>query len=249
MRDEKVMGSYAVAGQFQQSPSPRGGGIIKEKWWKIFPETGEVMDEETGKPIKPLEYPPMEFVIAFADTAYTTKEENDYSALTIWGVFRKDNAPKVMLMAGWKQRLELHALVNRINTSCTAITGIPVDRLIIENKASGKSVAQELIRLFDGSQFGVELSEPRGDKLSRMYRIQHLFENGIVHAPDREWAQMVIDDVSKFPKGSHDDIADTVSGALGYLRDSNFALRTDEFDTEELARDMYRRPSVPLYDV
>lgn len=245
---KKALGSYAYSGQYQQSPTPRGGGIIKDKWWKLYPEQGELMDEY-GKPVTPLEYPPMEFVIAFADTAYTTKEENDYSALTIWGVWRKDGAPKVMLMGAWKERLELNELVNKINKSCSAQGGIPVDRLLIENKASGKSVGQELIRLFDGSQFGIEMVEPKGDKLSRMYSVQHLFENGIVYAPDRTWAQMVIDDVSKFPKGAHDDIPDTVSGALRYLRDSNFALRSDEHDTEQMEQDMYRKPSGPLYDV
>lgn len=247
-RDKKVMGSYAVAGQFQQSPTPRGGGIIKDKWWKLYPEQGEALDE-SGKPASPLEYPPMEFIVAFADTAYTTKEENDYSALTVWGVWRKDGAPKVMLMAGWKERLELNALVTKISNTCSAGKGIPVDRLLIENKASGKSVAQEITRLFDNAAFGVELVEPKGDKIARMYAVQHLFENGIVHAPDREWSQMVIDDVAKFPKGSHDDIADTVSGALKWLRDSNFALRSDEYDEEELQRDTYRKPMGALYDV
>ena len=246
---KKDLGNFAFSGQYQQSPTPRGGGIIKDKWWKLYPEIGEVMDEFTGKPAKPLEYPPMEFVIAFADTAYTTKEENDYSALTVWGVFRKDGAPKVMLMAGWKERLELNALVTKINTTCMIGKGIPIDRLLIENKASGKSVAQELDRLFGQAAFGIELVEPKGDKLARMYAVQHLFENGIVYAPDREWAQMVIDDVSKFPKGSHDDIADTVSGALLWLRNSNFALRSDEYDDEQLERDMYRKPILPIYDV
>ena len=245
---KKDLGSFAFSGQYMQSPTPRGGGIIKDKWWKLYPEQGELMDEY-GKPIKPMEYPQMEFIIAFADTAYTEKEENDPSALTIWGVFRKDGAPKVMLMAGWEERLELNDLVNKINNSCTVPKGIPVDRLIIENKASGKSVAQELLRLFDGSHFGVELSEPKGDKMSRMYSIQHLFENGIIYSPDREWAQMVMDRTSRFPKGAHDDVADTVSGALKWLRDSNFALRSDEHDVEQLERDMYRKPNLPLYDI
>jgi predicted phage terminase large subunit-like protein len=34
-RDKKVMGSYAVAGQFQQRPAPRGGGMFQEAWFEI----------------------------------------------------------------------------------------------------------------------------------------------------------------------------------------------------------------------
>ncbi len=247
-RDEKVMGSYAVAGQFQQMPTPRGGGIIKEKWWKMYPEYPEAMDEE-GKPINSLEYPDMEFIVAFADTAYTTKETNDYSALTIWGVWRKDGAPKIMLMAGWKERLELNDLVKKINRSCSRPHGIPVDRLLIENKASGKSVQQELLRLFEGSHFAVETVEPKGDKESRMYAVSGLFENGMIHAPDRGWSQMVIDDTSKFPKGAHDDIPDTVSGALMWLRNCGFALRSDEYDNMDLESRILKAPDSPLYDV
>ena len=34
-RDKHAMGSYACAGQFQQRPAPRGGGIIKRDWFEI----------------------------------------------------------------------------------------------------------------------------------------------------------------------------------------------------------------------
>lgn len=246
---KKALGSYAYHAQYQQSPTPRGGGIIKDKWWKLYPEHGEVTDEATGKPLYPLEYPAMEFIIASLDPAYTAKDENDYSALTIWGVWRKDGAPKVMLMLAWQERFEFHDLVTKVTASCTRPKGIPIDRLLIENKASGKSVAQELTRLLEGGQFGVELVTPKGDKVSRMYAIQHLFENGIIYAPDRGWAQMCIEEVAKFPKGAHDDTPDSVSQALSWLRASNFALRTDEYDEQETESAMLTQSPKPLYDV
>jgi hypothetical protein len=34
-RDKHAMGSYATAGQFQQRPAPRGGGLIKRDWFEI----------------------------------------------------------------------------------------------------------------------------------------------------------------------------------------------------------------------
>ncbi|NIQ04201.1 MAG: terminase, partial [Candidatus Korarchaeota archaeon] len=34
-RIEGALGSYAAAGQLQQRPSPRGGGMFKEEWWKF----------------------------------------------------------------------------------------------------------------------------------------------------------------------------------------------------------------------
>ena len=70
---EREMGPYAVAGQLQQSPSPRGGGIIKDEWWQKWP-TKRV--------------PPLDYCIASLDTAMTEKESSDYSALTVWGCFQ-----------------------------------------------------------------------------------------------------------------------------------------------------------------
>ena len=66
-RDERVMGPYAAAGQLQQNPEPRGGGIIKREWWQKWERKS---------------YPPFDFILASLDTAYTVKEENDPSALT-----------------------------------------------------------------------------------------------------------------------------------------------------------------------
>lgn len=34
-RDKRIMGSYATAGQFQQRPAPRGGGMFKRHWFEI----------------------------------------------------------------------------------------------------------------------------------------------------------------------------------------------------------------------
>jgi hypothetical protein len=62
---------------------------------------------------------------------------------------------------------------------------------------------------------------------------------------------MVINQVSVFPRGAHDDLVDCVSMAVRYLRDTGFALRREE---SAIAREddmMYRSPSdtAPLYQV
>lgn len=242
-RLKKQMGSFASSAQFQQMPSPRGGGIIKSKWWGVYPEDEEF--DEDGRPVKPLEYPMMEYIIGSLDSAYTEKQQNDYSAFTVWGIYRHEGRPRIMLMSGWKDRLGLNDLVVKI-----AETGkrFPMDRILVENKASGISVAQELRRLFSNEKWMVELVEPHGDKVARMYMIQHLFENGIVYAPRRQWADDIIDDVSKFPKGAHDDMPDSVSQAMGWLRRTGWALRKDEYEAEQEVP-MFQSVDRPLYDV
>ena len=56
---EKTLGSYGAAGQLQQRPSPRGGGIIKEEWFRYFTLA-----------------PQLEFRTIHADTAQKAGEKN-----------------------------------------------------------------------------------------------------------------------------------------------------------------------------
>lgn len=258
VRLSRSMGPFAAAGQLQQSPSPRGGGIIKDEWWQKWCDP--------INPEKRPSYPPIEFVLASLDTAYTEDEENDPSALTIWGVFRDEaKNPKMILMYAWQERLEIDDLVELVIDSCTLSRKadpatphrFPVDRLLIESKASGLSVYQEIKnRIAFTGQFGVELFDPKkyGDKTARLYSIQHLFSNEMIYVPwfdpmGYAWAQDVIRQIARFPKDSHDDFVDSTSMALRYLRDMGFALFAEEkaVDDEELLR--YRPQESPLYPV
>lgn len=232
---EKQLGPFAAAGQLQQRPDPAGGGVIKRDWWRLWEDP---------------QFPPMDFIVASLDTAYTLKTSNDFSAITIWGVFSEETkatasrvmaangrpmyvdrtyvegAPKVMLMHAWQARLELHELVEKVASTCRSLK---VDKLLIENKAAGISVAQEMRRLYGNENFAVQLSDPKSqDKLSRLYSVQHLFAEGMIHSPDRQWADMVITQVGQFPRGKHDDLVDTVSMALRHMRDAGLLQRSPE---------------------
>ena len=259
-RDEKAMGPFATAGQHQQSPEPRGGGIIKRDWWIKW-------DDDV--------YPPLDFVCASLDTAYTEKTENDMSALTVWGVFSQDivaqptrtvsragtlydysmehgrkyaeQHPKVVLTTAWAERLELHALVTKVAKTCK---DMKVDLLLIEGKASGISVAQEIQRLYNRESWGVQLINPGAmDKIARLYSVQHLFSEGMIYAPDRSWADMVITQCAQFPKAKFDDLCDTVSQGLSYLRKTGMLVRSAEH-LENINERMQHKPNPPpLYDV
>lgn len=255
-RDELAMGPYATAGQFQQSPEPRGGGIIKREWWQTWDQPS---------------YPPFDYVIAAVDTAYTTKSENDPSAMSVWGVWKggdqtavvtrsmgadgqmailnrqyKEEHPKCMLMYAWAERLELHELIERVQETMSTYG---VDKLLIENKASGYSVAQEIRRVYGHDEFAVQLIDPKGiDKTARLYSIQHLFAEGLIFAPDRSWADAVINQAAQFPRGKHDDLVDTVSMALKHLREIGLLVRGAEWTADLDQGRMHKgAPPQPLY--
>ena len=255
---KRDLGPYMASGRLQQSPQPKGGGILKGPWWKLWGDSREEVAARAarGEDVKPLLFPPMGFVIASLDTAYTEKEENDYSALTIWGsweeavkldssmVGKTTRLPRLMLMNAWKDRLEVHQLVERVNSTCARFK---VDRLIIESAAVGISVAQELQRLYGNAGYATHLLPAKGDKVARAYSVQHMLAEGMIYAPDREWADMVITECANFPKGAHDDLVDSTTQALRHLRDIGLAVKQDEAALSLAESLKLKRKVTPLY--
>lgn len=248
----KELGPFAAAGQLQQRPEVKGAGIIPRGTWKLW-------DQKM--------YPRLDYIVASLDTAYTEKQENDYSALTVWGVFSQVNsvmvgssiiraqvaerdyvetAPKVIMMHAWQDRLSLHDLVQKAAKTCKDMR---VDLLLIENKAAGISVAQEIRRLFGAEEWGVRLMDPKSqDKVARLYAVQHLFAEGLVYAPDTAWADAVITQCAVFPKSKHDDLVDTVSQAMNYLRQTGMLVRAPERLAElDAGREYHGSAPPPLY--
>ncbi len=125
-REKRTLQEYATAGQFQQMPVPRGGGIFKRDDWREWPPVDWPERASNDK----VNYPPLEFVVASLDTALSEKQTADYSALTIWAIWRStgkkriaprvsddgasvmrlddDRRAKCMLLHGWEKRLKLH---------------------------------------------------------------------------------------------------------------------------------------------
>lgn len=275
---------YEWAGQWQQSPVARGGNIFKRAWWQIW-------EPEDGK------YPPFDYVVASLDSAFTAKEENDPSALTVWGIWHPKKtlqlftgrmeeigmSPRVMLMDAWRKHLELHGvhveytedeerellsgdedkikfakrhyeehakpqwgLVEWVAYTCRRWK---VDALLIEAKASGLDVAHEMRRLYADEAWSVHELIPVGDKVARSHAVVPVFTRGLVYAPDREWAEMVISEMESFPKGRYDDLTDSATQALKHLRESAIIQHPEEQQREELRR-MRHRPKVKrLYPV
>ena len=247
------LGPWQAAGQLQQRPEPKGGGIIKRDWWMPW-------DHDV--------YPPMEFVVASLDPAFTEKTENDPSAMTVWGIFSGDvvaqnlkkignieieservyatSPPRAMMMNAWEEFLEFHQLATKVVETCKKMK---VDLLLIESKASGLSLYQEIRRLHAHEDFAVQLIDPKGqDKVARLHAVVPMFAKGLIFAPDRSWSDKVITQVAAFPKAKRDDLTDTVSQALRYLRTNGLLRLEDELraETQESMRHTGKPPE-PLY--
>ncbi len=204
--------SYEWQSQWQQSPVPRGGTLIKETFWQVHEvirktktviHQGRAREVSSGYRFNP-EFDP-DFVLASLDAALTEKEENSYSALTVWAIFRdaKTNHTRILLVDAWQKHLEMHGdaperapdesegaythrampkwgLVEWVAYTCTRRR---VDRLLIENKSRGHDVNKELRRVFGERDFGIRMVEPKRDKWNRAQSILDIFTDGMVYAP------------------------------------------------------------------
>jgi predicted phage terminase large subunit-like protein len=134
----------------------------------------------------------------------------------------------------WVRRCQQHfGLMEWIQYSCRRYK---VDKLLIEAKASGISAAQELRHRFGRENWSIQLCTPKGDKLARAYAAQATFAQGLVYAPARDWSEEVITEMSLFPHGRRDDLTDSVTEAIVYLRNTGLAQTDDETRAEENER-------------
>jgi len=87
------------------------------------------------------------------------------------------------------------------------------------------------------------------DKVARAYAVQPTFSNGIVYAPDKTWADKVITQFEQFPKAKHDDLVDSTTQALKYLREHNLIRRPEEILADIKFSAAYKPKTKAVYDV
>lgn len=260
IRECKKQGPFVYAGQYQQRPEPRGGGLFKREYWQHYEPVG-------GK------YPTFDYILASLDSAFTEKQENDPSGFTVWGCFNdgKGNRAAIPIMA-WRKWLPLHGKARKqakgeslgdyraetekdwglIQWIAYEMKRFRCDHLLIENKANGHDVAVEMIRLFSHEPWSVELVDPKGlDKHARAVRVQPVFAEGLIYAAATKHTQKLIDEAAAFPRGKYKDMTDSMTQALWWLRKHSFLQMLAEFEAQALAeaRHVPKPKTTALYPV
>ena len=246
-----MMPDYVWAALYDQEPSEEEGNIILAKWWQEWP---------WHRPV-----PTFEYVISVWDTAYEAKERSDFSACTVWGVFRDDTRPasrdvfidnedrqkgpySLMILKRYNQRVIFPDLRE---DAAEIHKRFKVDMNFVEPKASGKSLVQELRR--KGLPFR-EWDPERGlrgreaNKHARLHAasvVPHahsVYFRGVEKGGAPRWVQEVINQCAQFPNAEHSDLTDTCSMAWLYLRRSwwvDLPKEEEELDREwQMERDV-----------
>jgi len=209
--------------QYQQDPAADDGLILKRSWWQDWQYPAWRPDSHKRRPM-----PECESIIQIWDTAFEEKEENDYSACTTWGVFlftpEAQHSATGQIMRGKEKRcaILLDAFHDKLafpdlrRKAQKMYDDWHPDWVLIEKKASGHSLIQELRK----SGVPVKSVDPKGkDKIMRAHLSSAPLEQGCVFwVPGHLDGIDVIEECAKFPMGANDDYVDTVVMLLAFLR-------------------------------
>lgn len=203
-RFRKVLGGRGYSGQYEQTPTPDEGGIIKKEWFDIV-DPGSLIRDTINEPIH--------FIV---DSAYTEKTENDPSA--IMACFKKGNFLYVLdVVEVW---LEFPELIKFIISHTGKYQYNSQSKIIIEPKASGKSVVQQLRTQTKLNV--IESVNPTLDKVTRAHSATPTMESRRIKLIRGEYIENYLNQLGAFPNASHDDMVDvTVIATNELLIDNN----------------------------
>lgn len=196
-------GEYAVAGQLEQRPEPRGGGMVKEDWFEIVdaPPTGP-RDRCRGW-----------------DFASTEGGDGAGSASVLTSeVHLKDGSTELYVEDVWFGRVSPGDLYERIRLTL-AEDGYDVFQSLPQDPGqAGVYQVNDLLEMFSGYDF--EFSLESGDKVVRFRpwaaqaatRAKVFRKIKLVRA---DWNRPYLDQITKFPVGRLKDIPDAQSRSYG----------------------------------
>lgn len=181
--------------------------------------------------------PECDEIIQTLDTAFSTKSTADFSVIQTWGIFYE----KVELDDG-EEADEAHAILLNMEKGRWTYPQLKAkakeqqkkykpDRIIVENKASGQSLIQDL----RANKIPVFPFQPDRDKVARAHVVASVVERKRVWLPlKKKFAAELLQECLEFPKGAHDDAVDCMVMALLYLK-RRYDL-TQEVEKPELRR-------------
>jgi predicted phage terminase large subunit-like protein len=205
------------AAQYMQEPTSEEGALVKREWWRVWTR---------DKP------PKCDFIMQSWDTAHGKNDAADPSSVQTWGIWFNDEEEQdqLILLDAWTGRKEFPELKK---FALEYYKEWEPDSVIIEKKAAGAPLIQELRRIGVPVQ---EYTPSRGaDKRARINSVADIFASGMVWRPDMRWAQEVVDEIAEFPNAEHDEAVDCCSQALMRFRQGGFIrLKSDEKDDDNL---------------
>lgn len=207
---KRALGSYGYAGQYQQAPSPLGGGMIKESWWKYYD-------------LHQLDLTRMDQWIQSWDMNFKETKAGSWIVGQVWA---RKNA-NYYLIDQMRLRADFPEAVRAVLKLCRKWP--QCGPKLIEDKANGPAIISTLSDRISGI---IGCNPGNSSKEARVSAIAYLIEAGNVWLPnplDGSWVDEFVSECSKFPNGTFDDQVDSMSQALSFFpKSTQYGLGLDE---------------------
>ena len=213
-----TLGSYRFSGQYQQRPSPAGGGMLKKYWWKYWQpkgvNLGPVMIKLPDGKVEqrmPVTLPDrFDIVVQSWDMSFKDTKHADFVAGLVLGAVGADR----FVLDTEHARMDLPETLMAVRRMSARWPNAQMK--LVEDKANGPAVIQSLRHEIGGF---VEV-KPEGGKVSRDAAAAPLLESGNWYLPHPrlfEWVASFIAELGAFPSGAFDDWVDAWSQAAKRL--------------------------------
>ena len=187
------MGNSNFEAQYQQSPIPASGNMLKASWIHPYPAGA---DRSQMK------------ITQSWDTAIKGDPKADFSVCTIWGEL---NGLHYMLDV-FRERMDFPEL---LKAAVALHRQYRPSAVLIEDHGSGSSLIQQLRASY--SIHAID-RRPKYDKVTRFSNVLPMFEAGMVLFPDvAPWDAELRRELLGFPNTKHDDQVDSVSQYLAWV--------------------------------
>lgn len=188
------LGSYAYAGQYQQRPSPLGGGVIKSEWWRFY-------SEDPGE---------LEYYLQSWDMSFKETKDGSYVVGQVWG----KRGSRFYLLDQIRSRCDF--VKAKFMVKAMTDKWPQTAAKLVEDKANGPAIISSLAENIPG----IIPINPKGSKEARLHAVSPYIEAGNVFLPSKElnpWVDAYILEFDHFPNGLYDDQIDATSQALKFL--------------------------------
>ena len=192
-QQRRAMGEMLFLAQYQQTPVPADGAMIKRAWLRY----ADPPPRGGGR------------VTLSLDTATKTDPKNDYSVCTAW----LDVDEKHHLIDLWRDRVDFPGLLRKV---LDLVGRHRPDNLLIEDAGSGSA----LIQILRGRGVPALACRARDSKTARLAGVSNYLEAGLVVLPRAApWLGAFEAELLGFPGGRHDDQVDSLTQYLAWARE------------------------------
>jgi len=208
---QREVGTIEWNAQYQQSPLPSEGGMVELDWFGRYDyskiQICDIAVRLGGEPNIPFE---IKHIVCSWDTAFKESELNDPSSCTVWGISKET----YYLLNVFNKRMKFPELRQAVIEMYERYSkwGLGSVRVLIEDKASGQSLIQELLA---NTKIPIIAMQANANKQLRLSQGTPLIEAGRVFIPDKSpWSVRYETQIAQFPFGKEDDDVDSTSQFL-----------------------------------